>query len=72
MHPEPPKEHSMLKVLASMQNFLAEPVRRNDRGITATEYALLLAFVAVALIATLKAFTTALNGVFTGVEGFFP
>ncbi len=62
----------MLKIFAFLQNFLAGPARRDDRGITATEYALLLAFVAVALIATLKAFTTALNGVFTGVEGFFP
>jgi Flp pilus assembly pilin Flp len=62
----------MLKVFAFLQNFLAEPVRRDDRGITATEYALLLAFVAVGLIAVLKAFTTALNGLFTSVEGFFP
>jgi Flp pilus assembly pilin Flp len=62
----------MLKVFAFLQNHLAEPVSRDDSGITATEYALLLAFVAVALITTLKLFTQALNGVFTSVEGFFP
>jgi Flp pilus assembly pilin Flp len=62
----------MLKVFAFLQNSLAGPVRHDDRGITATEYALMLAFIAVALIATLKAFTTALNGVFTSVESFFP
>jgi Flp pilus assembly pilin Flp len=62
----------MLKVFVLLQNTLTETVRRDDRGITATEYALMLAFIAVALIAVLKAFTTALNGVFTSVEGFFP
>jgi pilus assembly protein Flp/PilA len=50
---ETPKEHSMLKVLASLQNFLAEPLRRDDRGATAVEYGLILVFIAVVIIAGL-------------------
>jgi Flp pilus assembly pilin Flp len=42
----PPKEHSMLKIFAYLQNL---PVRRDDRGITAVEYALLLLGIAVAV-----------------------
>jgi Flp pilus assembly pilin Flp len=51
----------MLKVFA----FLTKPVHRDDRGVTAVEYALLLVFVAVGLIAALKIFGPALGGVFS-------
>jgi Flp pilus assembly pilin Flp len=46
----PPKEHRMLKVFAFLQNL---PLRRNDHGITAVEYALLLIGIgtAVAIVA---------------------
>jgi Flp pilus assembly pilin Flp len=67
-----PKRHRMLKVFVFWQNIFTETVRRDDRGITATEYALMLAIIAVGLITILKTFTTALNGVFAGVEGLFP
>jgi len=40
----------MLKFLVSMQNFLAEPVRRDDRGATAVEYGLIVTLIAVAII----------------------
>lgn len=50
----------MLKVLA----YLTTLVRRDDRGVTAVEYALLLLFVAAALIVSLKLWGAALGGVF--------
>jgi pilus assembly protein Flp/PilA len=67
--PEPPKEHSMLKVLVSLQNFLAEPLRRDDRGATAVEYGLILVFVAVAIIVALTALGTSLSALFTKIAG---
>jgi Flp pilus assembly pilin Flp len=56
----------MLKVFASVQNFLAEPVRRDDRGVTAVEYAILITVVGLALIITLGAFATQLSKFFSG------
>ena len=41
-------------------------VRPDERGATATEYALLVGFIALALIAGVTVFGTALNGVFNG------
>ena len=43
----------MLKVLVALQNLLAEPLRRDDRGATAVEYGLILVFIAVVIIAGL-------------------
>ena len=54
----------MLKVLAQLTNF----VRRDDRGVTAVEYALLLVLVVVALIAAVTAFSGVLDGVFNGFK----
>jgi Flp pilus assembly pilin Flp len=56
----------MLKALAFVQNFLLGPVRRDDRGVTAVEYALLLAIIGTVLLACLVVFGKALSGVFTG------
>ncbi len=64
----------MLRVFAFLQNFLAEPVRRDDRGVTAVEYGLILVFITVVgigLIATLTAFNTALQGLFRGFINAF-
>lgn len=61
----------MLRVFAFLQNFLSEPVRRDDRGVTAVEYAILITVVGIGLIATLTAFNTALRGLFTGFIGAF-
>jgi pilus assembly protein Flp/PilA len=41
---------------------------RNKEGATAIEYGLLAALIAVAIIATVAAVGTALNGTFTNVE----
>ncbi len=51
----------MLKVLAH----LATLARRDDRGVTAVEYALLLIFVGAVLVTMLAIFGTALGGVFS-------
>jgi Flp pilus assembly pilin Flp len=59
-----PKEHSMLKVFAFLQNVLAEPVRRDDRGVTAVEYALLLTMIGAVLIGAVVIFGNLLSGVF--------
>jgi Flp pilus assembly pilin Flp len=62
----------MLMFLANLQNFRFETLRRDDRGVTAVEYALLLAFVAVALITALGLFSTALDGVFSTFSKMLP
>ena len=56
----------MLRVFAFLQNRLAEPVRRDDRGVTAVEYAILITVVGLALITTLGLFATQLGGFFSG------
>jgi Flp pilus assembly pilin Flp len=60
----------MLRVFAFMQNF-TRPVRRDDRGVTAVEYALLLIFIGVALVAVLGFFGTRLGGVFSQFSSEF-
>lgn len=62
----------MLKAFAYLQSFLAEQVRRDDRGVTAVEYAVLLVGVGVVLIGALKLFGPALGGVFSKFAGRFP
>jgi Flp pilus assembly pilin Flp len=61
----------MLKVLAFLQNFWPEPLRRNDRGVTAVEYALLLIFVAAVIVVFLGIFGRALGGVFSSFSSQF-
>jgi Flp pilus assembly pilin Flp len=56
----------MLKVFAFLQNFLAEPVRRDDRGVTSVEYALLLTMITAVLIGAVVVFGGVLSGVFKG------
>lgn len=51
----------MLRVLAHLTN----PVRRDDRGLTAVEYALLLMLVAAVIVGALTIFGHALSGVFS-------
>ena len=56
----------MLRVIAFLHNFIAEPVRRDDRGVTAVEYAVLLTVIGVGVAAAIVAFGKTLAGVFTG------
>jgi pilus assembly protein Flp/PilA len=57
----------MLNVLASLQNFSTEPLRRDDRGATAVEYGLILIFVAVVIIAGLTLLGVNLENMFQNV-----
>jgi pilus assembly protein Flp/PilA len=41
----------MFKFVVFLQNFLAEPLRRDDRGATAVEYGLIVALVAAVIVA---------------------
>ncbi len=58
----------MLKVFAFLQNFLAEPVRADDRGVTSVEYALLLTLIGGVLLAAVIVFGTFLSGVFNNFK----
>ena len=56
----------MLQMFVSLQNWIADRTANlEERGATATEYALLIALIAVVLAGTLTAFSGALKGVFT-------
>jgi pilus assembly protein Flp/PilA len=59
----------MLRVLALLPNFLAEPARRDDRGATAVEYGLILVFIAVVIIAGLTLLGTNLLALFNNIAG---
>ncbi len=51
----------MLKFLILLQNFLAEPVRRDDKGATAVEYGLIVTLIAVVIIGVVTGIGLALN-----------
>ena len=55
----------MLRAFAFLQNLLTEPVRRDERGVTAVEYAILITVVGLALITTLTLFATQLGNFFS-------
>jgi len=54
----------MLKYVVALQNFLADPLRRDDRGVTAVEYGLIVAGIAIVIVGTVLALGNKLNGVF--------
>ena len=58
----------MLKYFMFLQNFLAEPLRR-DRGATAVEYGMIVALIAVAIVAVVRVLGTTLLGIFTNITG---
>jgi pilus assembly protein Flp/PilA len=47
-----------------LQNFLADPVRRDDRGATAVEYGMIVALIAVVIVGAVKLLGTTLNGIY--------
>lgn len=60
----------MLKLYVTMQTLFTAGVDRlkdGERGATATEYALLIALIAVAIVVAVGAFGTALSDFFTGL-----
>lgn len=62
------KGHPMLKLFVFLQNFLAEPLRRDDRGATAVEYGLIVTLIAVAIIAIVTTVGGKLVTEFTAVS----
>lgn len=61
----------MLNALMSVGALLSERMRRDDRGVTAIEYALIALVIAMVIIGAVGAVGTALNGIFTTVAGSF-
>ena len=56
----------MLQMFVSLQTWMATRTHNaEERGATATEYALLIALIAVLLVGSLVAFRGALEGVFS-------
>ena len=51
----------MCSVLVRLQNLVAQPLRRDERGATAVEYALILIFIALVIIAGLTLLGAKLN-----------
>jgi pilus assembly protein Flp/PilA len=58
----------MLKLYVSLQNYLAQPLRRDDRGATAVEYGLLVALIAAAIITIVTTLGKNLTTLFTTVS----
>jgi pilus assembly protein Flp/PilA len=58
----------MLKLAVFLQNFLAESLRRDDRGATAVEYGLIVTLIAVAIIAIVTTLGQRLVNEFTTVS----
>jgi pilus assembly protein Flp/PilA len=59
----------MLMFLAHLRNMADRQLRHDDRGVTAVEYGLIIALVAIIIITGLTALSGALNGVFTSISG---
>ncbi len=57
----------MLKFLVCAQNYLTQPMRRDDRGVTSVEYALMVALVAVAIAATVTLLAGGIKTAFNNV-----
>ena len=60
--------NQLLKLIVAVQ-LRAADLRDSDRGATATEYALLVAFIAIAIIGGVTFFGKALNSFFSGLSG---
>jgi pilus assembly protein Flp/PilA len=61
----------MLRVLAFLQNSVTETLRRDERGATAVEYALIVALIAAAIVVTAAALGTQISNVFQNITGQF-
>lgn len=54
----------MLRFFVLLQNFLADPVRRDDRGATAVEYGMIVALIAVVIVGAVTALGAKLNTIY--------
>ena len=60
--------NQLLKLIVAVQLRVTD-LRDSDRGATATEYALLVAFIAIAIIGGVTFFGGQLNSFFNGLAG---
>jgi pilus assembly protein Flp/PilA len=58
----------MLKCFVALQNFLAQPISREDRGATAVEYGLLVALIAAVIVAVVAVLGTQIKNAFQTVS----
>jgi pilus assembly protein Flp/PilA len=58
----------MLKLYVSLQNYLAQPLRRDERGATAVEYGLMVALIAAVIVGVVTTLGGKLSTLFTTVS----
>ncbi|MGH3256622.1 MAG: Flp family type IVb pilin [Streptosporangiaceae bacterium] len=57
----------MLKLYVSLQNFVSQPLRRDDRGATAVEYGLMVALIAAVIVGVVTTLGSKLGTMFSTV-----
>jgi pilus assembly protein Flp/PilA len=60
----------MLMLFTYLQTFLADRLRRDDRGATAVEYGLIVALIAAAIAAVLLTLGGQISQVFTNIQNY--
>jgi pilus assembly protein Flp/PilA len=58
----------MLKLYVSLQNFVSQPLRRDERGATAVEYGLMVALIAAVIVGVVTTLGSKLGTLFTTVS----
>ena len=58
----------MLKLYVSLQNYLSQPLRRDERGATAVEYGLMVALIAAVIVGVVTTLGSKLGTLFTTVS----
>jgi len=58
----------MLKLYVSLQNFVSQPLRRDERGATAVEYGLMVALIAAVIVGVVTTLGGKLSTLFTTVS----
>jgi Flp pilus assembly pilin Flp len=62
-----PKELRMLKFCVFLHDFLTQPLRRDDRGVTSVEYGLLVTLIGVGIIVAAAFLATHISTLFNSV-----
>jgi pilus assembly protein Flp/PilA len=57
----------MLKLYVSLQNYLSQPLRRDERGATAVEYGLMVALIAAVIVTVVTTLGSKLSTLFSNV-----
>ena len=58
----------MLKLYVSLQNFVSQPLHRDERGATAVEYGLMVALIAAVIVGVVTTLGGKLGTLFTTVS----